>query len=501
MGDKKSKRTIEFLLKLWFGNIWISRTVALLALLNLLMVIFDLSYVPLRDFWLLGHSRIFAVRLGWLKSEGINLKVLPDSVTNLVTKYYDPIKGIEPHSQTQSYLNLVSQVESNINNLNSPQVAQLLTKLQEDSQEIIETNPFQIANKTGSLERIKNLMRTYIHNPKNSATQSLKTFWSAEYLQSNTNSKLAFFNNKIKPLIYSNYYRHLDENGKYVDYLYLLDFPFTVFFFFDYLGRTLYLAKINPGFRWRDTLLWRWYDVFLFISFWRILRVIPVVMRLKQTGLLKTRGVEKQINRGVVSIIAKEMTEAVVIRILNNIEISIDSGDFLTVITPKNQYLNSQNKKDELKAILGILLQFVSQKVVPDIRVDLQKLIEYSIKKSLNEQSSLKYVPYFLEIQKELIGKTIDSIFNISDKMLVKMLEDDPVFDQYFEQFKTRLFMSIASLKYYEKLPELTHLSKEFIEEVKLQYIDRLQQEIERENNHRKNDIVSKKKSKINEYG
>ena len=69
---KGAKKTSDFLLKLYFGNIWISRAVALLALFNLAMVVFDLSYVPYRDFWLLGKSRILAVRLGWFKSEGIN---------------------------------------------------------------------------------------------------------------------------------------------------------------------------------------------------------------------------------------------------------------------------------------------------------------------------------------------------------------------------------------------------------------------------------------------
>jgi len=481
---KGAKRTSDFLLKLYFGNIWISRAVALLALFNLAMVIFDLSYVPYRDFWLLGKSRILAVRLGWFKSEGINLKILPSSLTNSITKYYDPIKGIEPHRQTQGYLKLASQVESNINN---PLLEQTLAKLREESQEMIESNPFQLAKKSGSLERIKNLMRSYVPNPKNSATQSFKTFWSSSYLQNDTSNKLAFFNNKIRPLIYSNYYRHIDESGNYADYFYLLDFPFELFFFLDYLGRTLYLTKIHPRLKWRDALLWRWYDVFLFISWWRILRVIPVIMRLKQTGLIETRTVEGQVNKGVVSIVAKEMTEAVVVRILNDLEISIDRGDFLI---PKNRYLNSENK-DEIRAIFGILLQFIIEKVLPDIRQDLQKIIEYSI-----EKSTLNYLPYFAQLQKEIIGKTIDSMFNISHQMLEQVLQDDPTFDRYLEQFKNNLLVSISSLKSYEKLPELKHLSKEIIEDVKQNYINRLQQEMGKEN-----DIVSKVKSKDSKYG
>jgi hypothetical protein len=210
-------------------------------------------------------------------------------------------------------------------------------------------------------------------------------------------------------------------------------------------------------------------------------------MRLKQTGLIETRTVEGQVNRGFVSIVAKEMTEAVVVRILNDLEISIDRGDFLI---PKNRYLNSENK-DEIRAIFGILLQFVIEKVLPDIRPDLQKIIEYSI-----EKSTLNYLPYFAQLQKEIIGKTIDSMFNISHQMLEQVLQDDPTFDRYLEQFKNNLLVSISSLKSYEKLPELKHLSKEIIEDIKQNYINRLQQEMGKEN-----DIVSKVKSKDSKYG
>ena len=87
-------------------------------------------------------------------------------------------------------------------------------------------------------------------------------------------------------------------------------------------------------------------------------------------------------------------------------------------------------------------------------------------------------------------------MFNISHQMLEQVLQDDPTFDRYLEQFKNNLLVSISSLKSYEKLPQLKHLSKEIIEDVKQNYINRLQQEMGKEN-----DIVSKVKSKDSKYG
>jgi len=44
------------------------------------------------------------------------------------------------------------------------------------SEEIINENPFAIAERSGSLERIKNRMRDHIKNPNNSAKESLIYF-------------------------------------------------------------------------------------------------------------------------------------------------------------------------------------------------------------------------------------------------------------------------------------------------------------------------------------
>ncbi|MGF1481556.1 MAG: hypothetical protein ACFB4I_19080 [Cyanophyceae cyanobacterium] len=38
--------------------LWWDRVVAIAAALNLLLVLFDLTYIPLRDFWLQGRVRL-----------------------------------------------------------------------------------------------------------------------------------------------------------------------------------------------------------------------------------------------------------------------------------------------------------------------------------------------------------------------------------------------------------------------------------------------------------
>ena len=70
------------------------RMVAIIATLNLAWVLVDLSYIPLRNFWLQRNlypvpSLPLVVPLPWL----------PD-----ITPVLDPLKGIRPHRETQAYL-------------------------------------------------------------------------------------------------------------------------------------------------------------------------------------------------------------------------------------------------------------------------------------------------------------------------------------------------------------------------------------------------------------
>lgn len=112
---------------------------------------------------------------------------------------YDVIKGIEPNRDTQTYLKEVSLLEDSINQygLNSPETEEILTKLREYSEDMIEQNPFAVASKSGTLEVIKNRMRDhmnkYIDNPEDSAKLAFDSFWNTQHLQKQFPKELNFF--------------------------------------------------------------------------------------------------------------------------------------------------------------------------------------------------------------------------------------------------------------------------------------------------------------------
>jgi hypothetical protein len=162
---------------------WFSRGLALLSLVNLILVLFDLSYVTTRDLY---------------------LKFLP-----IVTKY-DPIKGIEPHRFNLRYEAKYAELKQAIANegLDSPTARQLIADLEQLSVEMVDENPFQVANKSGTLEKIKNNMRDRVN--QESSRRSFQIFWSEAYLrEQGVNQELEFFDNKVMPLLRTNYFRGL----------------------------------------------------------------------------------------------------------------------------------------------------------------------------------------------------------------------------------------------------------------------------------------------------
>jgi hypothetical protein len=279
-------------------NLWFERLMAIIASVNLGLVFFDLSYVPWRNFY---------------------IRNLPQ-----VTQRYDPIKGIEPHRETENYLATVNALTEQVSQtgLQSPQVAQKLEELSRLSGEMIDSNPFAAVEKSGTLEKIKNRMRDRIG--VKSSKQAFSTFWSQAYLSKRGwNQEINFFNQTIRPLIITNYYRSIGENGELIDKFWRIDLPFVILFAVELLARSFYIKRQHPGFSWSNAILWRWYDLFLLLPFWRILRVIPVLIRLDHARLLNLHPLRQQIHQGIVANFAEEITEIVVVRVINQVQGSI----------------------------------------------------------------------------------------------------------------------------------------------------------------------------------
>ncbi|MEH1928155.1 hypothetical protein [Nostoc sp.] len=438
-------------------NLWFEGFMAITAAVNLGLVLFDLSYVPWRDFY---------------------LRKLPE-----IIKIYDPIKGIEAHRDTKSYLEKVDALEEQVNQtgLQSPQVNSRLEEIRRLSSEMIDSNPFAGVNKSGTLEKIKNRMRDRIG--KESAKQSFATFWSQPYLtQNGWDQENNFFNQRIRPLIASNYYRQIGESGEFVDDFWMIDLPFVILFGIELLGHTFLIRREHPGFSWLEAVLWRWYDLFLLLPFWRGLRIIPVLVRLDQAQLLNLHSVRKQVNQGIVANFAEELTEIVVVRVINQVQGSIQQGELTRWLSQQENlrpYIDINNV-NEVEAIAGLLVKTIVYQVLPEIQPAIVAILRHNIETVFHQvpvYRNLQNLPGVGHAQTQLSEQLATQITTNLYKTLLSAVED-PVGAKLTSQLVQSFSDALGSqIKEKHVLSEIQSLLFDFLEEIKLNYVQRLSQE------------------------
>lgn len=441
---------------------WFERFMAIVATVNYGLILFNLSYTDLRDYY---------------------FRYIP-----ILTQIYDPFKGIEPHQDTEKYLDTIEQLKVSVaeTSLNSPETDEILAQLRAKSEEMINENPFGIAEKSGTLERIKNRMRDHVENSENSAKQSFKTFWSTAYLkQQGYDQSIQWFEHQISPLIASNYYRTIGENGKFTRRFWKIDLPFIIIFFLEFLARTYLISRRYPKVTWFDAMLWRWYDVFLFLPFWRLLRIIPVVLRLNQVNFISLENIRLQITRGFVAGIARELTEAVVVEVLEQVQREIKKGDVMKrfFMNRNKQYLDINNV-NEIEAIANHLIKTVIYNVIPKLEPDIEALLRYNIEQVMLQSpviQQLKTIPGLQQIPEQIQERIIAELSKLATEgpqdayQIVKKAMEDPVGTQLTNQLVKNFSQILGEeLQKEQGLAEIQSLLIDFLEEFKINYIQQV---------------------------
>lgn len=430
-------------------NLWLERLMAIIASIGFILAIFDLTYIPSRDFY---------------------FRNLP-----LVTREYDTFKGIEPHRETERYLNAIEQLKLTVKQtgLDSSQTQSWLQSIDSLSVSMIQNNPFQVAEKTGNLEKIKNQVRDRVQNQ--SAKGSFQTFWSQGYLtKAGWQAEIAFYDQKIKPLIVTNYYRRLDESGNYVDLFWQIDGIFIGVFAIELVIRINYICRHNRKLSWQQALVRRWYDLILLLPFAQFLRLIPVLIRWHQAELVKLDLVQSELNRLFVGQIVTELTDAVVIQILQQTQGAVKQGQITQAISTylKTPHIDLNNI-NEIEVLLELMLEVVVYRIVPKIQPDLEAIFQYLFQKALLESPAyrnLKMLPGIGELPTQAIDRVVKEVSASLYTALTKILAD-PDTSKLSRHLAKNLAQSIGEeLQRGQTVIKIESLLYDLLEEVKVTY-------------------------------
>ena len=444
---------------------WFERLMAVLAIGNLSLVLFDISYIPWRDFY---------------------FRQLP-----VLTQIYDPFKGIKPHRDTQKYLETLEDLKNQVvqTGLPSPQVAAKLQEIDNLSAKMIDEDPFRVASKSGSLEKIKDRLRDRIPSPQDSAKQSFQTFWSQDYLtRKGWPQEINWFERKIKPLIAINYFREIGENGEFIDNFWVIDLPFIAIFAIEFLARTYLISRRHRSVTWRQAMLWRWYDILMILPFWQLSRVLTVTIRIHQAKMPDLQPIRSQISRGFVANFAQELTEVVVIQLINQMQKSISSGELAKQLfqSQKQRYLDINNI-NEIEAITTHLVQITVYKVLPQLQPDLEALLRYNIEMFLKQSplyQGFQQVPGLGNLPAQLAEQLVAELSKLATLgpqnayEAFKIASEDPKGIQLSNQLVQHFGQALgAELQQQQTWQEIQLLLCDFLEEFKINYIQRLSEE------------------------
>ncbi|MEO1093456.1 MAG: hypothetical protein AAFX01_00980 [Cyanobacteria bacterium J06638_28] len=426
--------------------------VTLMILVNLLLVVFNLTYIPLRQ---------------------IYLRYLPSLV-----RIYDPIKGIEPHFVTQNYLAEIETLRSQVaeEGLTSSNVQSTLASLQQQSITLIRENPFLDANQVTTFAQLKQRMRQFTGAA--SAQTALVQFWQMDYLQeSGWRQADAFLSSQIEPLLKQTYFRETLPTGQYVDRFWRIDILFVLFFGSEILVRTFVLSREQPGTNWGDALARRWYELPLVLPFWRWLRLLPAAVRLHRTQLFKTGRLVDQITREPAAYLSDRAAKYLIVQLINQAQVSVREGTILNAFTTKSHQTQIGDDK-KLDQITDRIVQLIVLRVMPTVKPDLEVLLRHSLHQALMSgqiYDGLLQIPGLDVLPAEALDGVADYLSQTTCDVLANAYTDEEGkvrLDQLSRSFRHALGQELQNGA---NSKELQVLLSDLLEEFKLNYIQRSQ--------------------------
>jgi len=441
------------------------RAIAIWAAANLVWVAFDITYVPFRTFWLQRNlTPLPQVPLV------VPLTVLPD-----ITPLYDPVKGIEPHRETQAYLRHFQDLDRAL----SAKAPLATTEAQRRRQldltlALINENPFAASGNSGTLEKLKNRLRQRagLDSAKQSAEVLLSTGWLS---RTGWAEERQFWQQQILPLVATSYWRSIDENGRPTDHFWRYDLLlFQSVFALDILLRVLRLRRRFPGLRWRDAVLRRWIDLPLLLPFWRWLRIAPVVERLSQADLIDVEPLRAVISRGVVSLLALELFEVLALQLVDGTQSLIRSPQWPRMIRGlrSHQSVNAVRAESE-QPLLGLLRLWgpmVLGQVTPRLTPELQSMLGHALEQSLREVPGAAVVPAV--VARQLSAGMVDSLVELSRGTAERLAESDERQAALLQRFGDRFLEELAAaLERGDTLERSQLLLCGLLQQLKLNYL------------------------------
>ena len=363
-----------------------------LAIVNVSLIVFDLTYLWLRPFY---------------------SQHLP-----VITRIYDPVKGIGPEPVTQSYLSLIDRLPATgVSAVNQYSVDSTLAELRELSVEIVDDNPFERSGLEANRIRLFKGMEDELIREgslrmgRHEAQEVSDLFWSLEPADERLGPRLTYFDAELAPLLEANFFRAYGLNGRLVDHFWRIDLPFLMIFVIEFFVRWRLAVRRSTYPRWYFFPIFNWYDVLGILPFkgmrlFRLFRIASIYIRLHRSE--HSRIGDDPVSRTVkyfANIVSEEISDMVSLRILNETQEELREGTHKRIIRSV-----AANHRDALAAQLA--LQMRDLLTDNEVRRQARGFLDANLENAVESADALRRIPLPDAVLRPLVATVGESVFN-----------------------------------------------------------------------------------------
>jgi hypothetical protein len=376
-----------------------------LALVNLGLILFDLTYL-------------------WLRPTYFHL--LP-----VVVRIYDPVKGIEPEPLTLKLLEQVDELAAaREGGAPDAQVVEQLAAVRSASIELWDDNPFERSGLEQDFIRALLEMRLTLERQGFRGTDEFEAedlfdaYWSLEATPAQLDERLAIFQAEQVPLLEVNYLRHYSLAGRLTDHFWKIDLPFLLIFLSEFLIRWYLAVKRRTHPRWFFFPIFHWYDLlgvlpFKQTRFFRLFRVVSIYVRLHRSrhSVVGDDPISRTV-KYFSNIISEEISDMVSLRILNETQEELREGTHKHIIRTV-----AEAHRDKLAEQLSI--QARELMVTDSVREHARGFLDANLERAVESADALRRVPLPAFAKQSLVESIGRAVFDAFFDTLAATLSSD----------------------------------------------------------------------------
>jgi hypothetical protein len=205
--------------------------------------------------------------------------------------------------------------------------------------------------------------------------------------------------------------------------------------------------------------------------------------RINQSNLINLDPLRERITRGIIANYAVELTEIVVIRVIEQLQNLIRQGYIArTLLKPEAgpRYIDL-NEIDEITVISKRLTSTLVCQVLPKVRPDIEALLHHNASKALQElplYEEIRHLPGVGNLPDQLTRQVIAQLYQTVYGAIADSLQEDPagaaltqtLIDNTIKAFR-------AEIQKGRTLEEIEALVAVWLDEVKINYVRRIAEE------------------------